>query len=218
MDCICSLKKLQCMRMTQTYQWCRCNSLTHWCFLLDRGVLTLAEIHISYRFTCWNSYLLPLGNTLLHHTSCCMWSQWRIICITLCIDLRQNKPGLCVRASSVLYPLWEYVIQQPCNVAPLNPCNHSDTDPMILLNLAHDMDMGIHSLRPVDSEVMVVTVRFLWSLGLSELWLNLCAGIQYRDIPIYYLLQSRSVKVLGISPLFHNLRGCDKTLYIFWRL
>ena len=67
------------------------------------------------------------------------------------------------------------------------PCNHSEADTRILLPLAHAAEHG-HTkayVRTVDSDVVVLAVKYFESLGLSELWVGFDTGKHYRDIPIY---------------------------------
>ncbi|KAL8593865.1 hypothetical protein ACOMHN_018077 [Nucella lapillus] len=63
-----------------------------------------------------------------------------------------------------------------CDLTTLQPCNHSEADTRILLHLAHAAKQGHTTafVRTVDSDVVVLTIRFFESLGLSELWA--CTG------------------------------------------
>ena len=73
--------------------------------------------------------------------------------------------------------------------------------------------MVIHSLRPMDSDVMVVTVQFLWSLGLSELWLAFCA--EKTTVTFQYTVCSNLDQLESLAlPLFHSLR--EKTSHFLW--
>ena len=75
---------------------------------------------------------------------------------------------------------------RPCDVTTLQPCNHSEADTTIHLHLAHAAEHG-HTkayVRTVDSDVVVLAVRFFESLGL-ELWKGFGTGKKYRDIPIH---------------------------------
>ena len=102
---------------------------------------------------------------------------------------------------------------RPCEVSALQPCNHSEADTRIFLHLAHAVAQGHKkaSIHNVDSDVVVLAIRFFSTLGLSELWVCFGSGRKIRDIPIHdicsHLGPSRSLTL----PLFHAITGCDTT-------
>ena len=100
-----------------------------------------------------------------------------------------------------------------CDLTTLQPCNHSEADTRILLHLAHAAKQG-HTrayVRTVDSDVVVLTIRFFEYLILSELWMGFGNGKNYRDIPVHTIYtDSGPLKSLAL-PLFHSLTGCDTT-------
>ena len=61
-----------------------------------------------------------------------------------------------------------------CDLAILQPCNHSEADTRILLHLAHAAKEGHTTayVRTVHSDVVILAVRFFETLGLSELWVG----------------------------------------------
>jgi hypothetical protein len=65
-----------------------------------------------------------------------------------------------------------------CDLTTLQPFNHSETDTRILLHLAHAVQQGHTAayVRTVNSDVVVLTVRFFYTLGLSELWVGFGTG------------------------------------------
>ena len=97
-----------------------------------------------------------------------------------------------------------------CDVSALEPCNHSEADTRIFLHLAHASGQGHHTeyVRTVDSDIVVLAIRFFPTLGLVELWVGFGSGKKLRDIPIHDICSdlgpSRSVAL----PLFHAITGC----------
>ena len=100
-----------------------------------------------------------------------------------------------------------------CDLATLQPCNHSEADTRILLHLAHAAEQGHTTayVRTVDSDIVVLTVRFFETLGLSELWVGFGTGKKYRDIPVHTICSKLGPSRSLALPLFHSLTGCDTT-------
>ena len=101
-----------------------------------------------------------------------------------------------------------------CDLTTLQPCNHSEADNRILLHLAHAAKQG-HTrayVRTVDSDVVVLTIRFFEYLSLSELWVGFGTVKNYRDIPVHTIYTDIGLLKSLALPLFHNLTGCDTTL------
>jgi hypothetical protein len=100
-----------------------------------------------------------------------------------------------------------------CDLTTLQPCNHSEADTRILLHLAHAVQQGHTTayVRTVDSDVVVLTVRFFDTLGLSELWVGFGTGKKYCDIPVHVLHSNLGPSKSLALPLFHSLTGCDTT-------
>ncbi|KAL8561604.1 hypothetical protein ACOMHN_024839 [Nucella lapillus] len=100
-----------------------------------------------------------------------------------------------------------------CDLTTLQPCNHSEADTRILLHLAHAAKQGHTTafVRTVDSDVVVLTIRFFESLGLSELWVGFGTGKNYRDIPVHTIYSDLGPSKSLALPLFHSLTGCDTT-------
>ena len=61
-------------------------------------------------------------------------------------------------------------------------------------------------MRTVDSDVVILALRWFAPLGLSELWVCLGCGKKIRDIPIHTLSALSTCLAL---PLFHAITGCD---------
>ena len=98
-----------------------------------------------------------------------------------------------------------------CDLTTLHPCNHSEADTRILLHLAHAAEQ-VHTtayVRTVDSDIVVLAVRFFETLGLSELWVGLGSGKKYRDIPIHTIYSDLGSSKSLALPFFHSLTGCD---------
>lgn len=63
----------------------------------------------------------------------------------------------------------------------------------------------------MDSDVVILAVRFFETLGLSELWVGFGTGKNYRDIPIHTICSNLGTSNCLALPLFHSLTGCDTT-------
>ena len=101
-----------------------------------------------------------------------------------------------------------------CDLTTLQSCNHSEADTRILLHLAHAVKQG-HTrayVRTVDSDVVVLTIRFFENLSLSELCVGFGNGKNYRDIPVHTIYTDISPFKYLALPLFHSLTECDTTL------
>jgi hypothetical protein len=100
-----------------------------------------------------------------------------------------------------------------CDLTTLQPCKHSEADTRILLHLAHAVQQGHTAayVRTVDSDVVVLSVRFFDTLGLSELCFGFGTGKRYRDIPVHVLNSNLGPSKSLALPLFHSLTGCDTT-------
>ena len=66
-------------------------------------------------------------------------------------------------------------------------------------------------VRTVDSDVVVLSVRFFQILGLSELWVGFGTGKNYRDIPVHTIYSDLGPAKSSALPLFHSWTGCDTT-------
>ena len=101
---------------------------------------------------------------------------------------------------------------RPYDVSALEPCNHFEADTRIF-HLAHASGQGHQAayVRTVDSDIVVLAIRFFPTLGLVELWVGFGSGKNLRDIPIHDICSdigpSRSVAL----PLFHAITRCDTT-------
>ena len=95
----------------------------------------------------------------------------------------------------------------------LQPGNQAEADTPILLHLANAAVHG-HSMayvRTVDSDIVVLALRFFDTLGLSELWVGFGTGKKYRDIPVHSLHAGLGPSNSIALTLFHSLTGCDTT-------
>jgi hypothetical protein len=100
-----------------------------------------------------------------------------------------------------------------CDLTTLQPCNHSEADTRILLHLAHASEQGHTTayVRTVDSDVVVLAIRFFETLGLSELWVGFGTGKKYRDIPVHTIYSDIGPSKSLSLRLFHSLTGLDTT-------
>ena len=100
----------------------------------------------------------------------------------------------------------------PCDVSALEPCNYSEADTRTFLHIAHASGQAHTAyVRTVDSDIVVLAIRFFPTLGLVELWVGFGSGKNLSDIPIHDIFSdlgpSRSVAL----PLFRAITGCDTT-------
>ena len=96
------------------------------------------------------------------------------------------------------------------DVSGLQPCNQAESDTRILLHLANAAVHG-HSkayVRTVDSDIVVLVLRFFHTLGLPELWVGFK---KYRDIPVHSLHAGLGPSKYIALTLFHSLTGWDST-------
>ena len=99
------------------------------------------------------------------------------------------------------------------DVSGLQPCNQAEADTLILLHLANAAVHG-HSkayVRTVDSDIVVLALRFFETLGISELWVGFGTGKKYRDIPVHSLHAGLGPSKSIALTLFHSVTGCDTT-------
>ena len=97
------------------------------------------------------------------------------------------------------------------DIPGLQPCNHTEADTKILLHLADAANQGhqIALVHTVDSDVVILALRWFASLGLSELWVCLGSGKKIRDILIHTLSAQLGPSTCLALPLFHAITGCD---------
>ena len=99
------------------------------------------------------------------------------------------------------------------NVSGLQPCNQAEAETRILLHLANAAVQG-HSkayVRTVDSDIVVLALRFFDTLGLSELWVGFRTRKKYRDVPIHSLHTDLGPSKSITLTLFHSPTVCDTT-------
>lgn len=98
----------------------------------------------------------------------------------------------------------------------LQPCNHTEADTRILPHLAHAASQGhqIALVRTVDSDVVILSLHWFASLGLSQLWVCLGSGKKTRDIPIHTLSAQLGPSRCMALPLFHAISGCDTVSHL----
>ena len=79
------------------------------------------------------------------------------------------------------------ISNRSCDLTGLQPCNHSEADTRIFLHLAHAAakDHRTAYIRTVDSDVVVLAIRFFTTLGLKHLWVGIGTGKKFSEIAIY---------------------------------
>ena len=101
------------------------------------------------------------------------------------------------------------------DVSGLQTCNQAEADTRILLHLANASVHG-HSkayVRTVDSDIVVLALRFFDTLGLDQScgWALIGTGKKYHDIPVHSLHAGLGPSKTIALTLFHSLTGCDTT-------
>ena len=74
-----------------------------------------------------------------------------------------------------------------------------------------DRDTRQHYVRTVDSDIVVLAIRFFSTLCLLELWVGFASGKNLRDIPIHDICSDLGPSRSMALPLFHAITGCDTT-------
>ena len=75
-----------------------------------------------------------------------------------------------------------------------------------MLHLTHAAEQGhtIAYVRTVDSDVVVLTIHYFHTFGLSELWVGFGCGKYYRDIPVHAICSSLGPAKSQALPLFQS--------------
>jgi hypothetical protein len=111
-----------------------------------------------------------------------------------------------------IVPGWtQCFLTYSCDVSAFQPCNRSETDTPILQHMAHTTAQGHRTVyvRPVNSDVVVLAIRFFAKLGLAQLWVGFGTRQTFSDIPIHDVCSNLgTIPVSGISAI---LRGCHST-------
>ena len=99
------------------------------------------------------------------------------------------------------------------SLTTFEPCNHPVADTRIILHLAHASEHGHTAayIHTVDSDVVVLAVRYFSTFGLSELWVRF-----HWKRPIGISQSMNYVQALANSshllyPFSTVLTGCDTT-------
>ena len=100
---------------------------------------------------------------------------------------------------------------KPCDMSSVQPCNHSEADTGIFLHLAHAVHQGhtVAYVRTVDSDVVVLAVRFFRTLGLEQCWVGFVFWkiIQRHSHP-QHMCSTRAIEVTGFAPISRShMRG-----------
>jgi len=103
----------------------------------------------------------------------------------------------------------------------LQPCNHTEADTRILLYLAQASNQGhqIALVRTVQSDVVILAIHWLASLGLSELWVCLGTGKTFVTLSFTLYLPSLDHQDAWLcygsmqswAAIVSHILGCGKT-------
>ena len=101
----------------------------------------------------------------------------------------------------------EILCTQPTDVLGLAPCTQEDADSRIMIHLKDIVMEGNSkvSIRTVDTDVVVLAIKAVECLGITELWV--------ATNEIGNALGPQQCMAL---PMFHAFTGCD-TMSYFWR-
>ena len=97
----------------------------------------------------------------------------------------------------------------------LSPCSYEEADIRMMVHIADAVDKGHNSImiRTVDTDVVVLAVAAVHTLGIKELWVSFGTGKNHKILPTHRYssalgpLRSRSL------PIFHALTGGDTTSF-----
>lgn len=124
--------------------------------------------------------------------------------------IAQHDFGDCQVLSTLLN---DVLVRGQCDISHISPCNHIEADTRIFLHLSHAVNHGHEKayIRTVDSDIIVLALRFFGELKMSELWVCFGTGKKIRDIAIHELYSTLGPSRALAIPLFHSLTGCDST-------
>ena len=94
----------------------------------------------------------------------------------------------------------------------LSPCSHEETDTRVMVHVADAVHRGHNSvmIRTVDTDVVVLAMAAVHTLGINELWISFGTGKNHKILPAHrYAATVRSRSL----PVFHELTGCDTTSF-----
>ena len=97
----------------------------------------------------------------------------------------------------------------------LSPCSHEEADTRMMVHVADAVEKGQTSImiRTVDTDVVVLTVAAVHTLGIKELWVSFGTGKNHKILPTHrYISALDSVRSRSL-PIFHALTASDTTSF-----
>ena len=112
----------------------------------------------------------------------------------------------------------EILCTQPTDVLGLAPCTQEDADSRIMIHLKDIVMEGISkvSIRTVDTDVVVLAIKAVECLGITELWVAFDVGECFQLIATNEIANALGPQQCMALPMFHAFTGCD-TMSYFWR-
>ena len=99
----------------------------------------------------------------------------------------------------------DVVCSQPCDTASITPCTHEEADTRILLHVSHAVNQGYKrvSIRTVDTDVLVLSIKAAEILDDIELWIVFGVGKSVRYLPAHKIAVALGPDRCMALPMFH---------------
>ena len=99
------------------------------------------------------------------------------------------------------------------DISKLSSCTHEEADTRLLLHTVECFRQGFNRvmIRTVDTDLMVIAISTFQQLGISELWIALGTGKNFRYVPIHDIVKELGPTRAGSLIAFHVFTGCDQT-------
>ena len=100
---------------------------------------------------------------------------------------------------------------QPCDTTGITPCTHEEADTRILLHVSHAVNQGYKrvSIRTVDTDVLVLSIKAAEILDDIELWIVFGVGKSVRYLPAHKIAVALGPDRCMALPMFHAFTGCN---------
>ena len=97
----------------------------------------------------------------------------------------------------------------------LSPCSHEEADTRMIVHVADAVDKGRNStmIRTVDTDVAVLAVAAVHTLGIKELWVSFGTGKNHKILPTHCYASALDPVRSRSLPIFHALIGSDTTSF-----
>ena len=97
----------------------------------------------------------------------------------------------------------------------LSPCSHEEADTRMMVHVADAVDKGHNSIiiRTVDTDVVVLAVAAVHTLGIKEIWVSFGTGKNHRILPTHRYASALGPVRSKSPPIFHALTGSDTTSF-----